>query len=103
MTARATGRREALKRLLRREDGISLVMAIGILAVLSLSGSSLVYYSTVNTRSSEYSKDNTGAYVVAEAGINEMMSILAEPKNYALNKYLLGYNDDGNTTKTTHQ
>jgi hypothetical protein len=92
-----------LLRLLRREDGISLIMAVGILGVLSLTGSTLIYYSTANTRSSEYSKDNTGSYVVAEAGINEMMSILAEPENNALNKYLLGYNADGTTTKTTHQ
>ncbi|HEV3408340.1 MAG TPA: pilus assembly PilX N-terminal domain-containing protein [Gaiellaceae bacterium] len=99
MSARAM----RLFRFLRKEDGISLVMALGILGALSVTGSTLVYYSSANARSAEYSKDNTGSYVVAEAGINEMMSILAEPKNYALNKYLLGSNVDGTTTKTTHQ
>ncbi len=78
-------------------------MAIGVLGVLTLSGSTLIYYSATNARTSEYSKDNTGSYVVAEAGINEMMSILAEPENNALNKYLLGYNADGTITKTSHQ
>lgn len=68
-------------RLLRREDGISLIMAVGILAVLSLSGTSLVYYGGGNERSAEFSKDNGAAYDVAEAGVNEMMAILANSGN----------------------
>ena len=35
-----------LLRLLRREDGISLVMAIGVLGVLTLAGATAVYFST---------------------------------------------------------
>ena len=44
-----------LKRL-RAQEGITLVMAIGILGVLSLSGATLIYYSTANARSASASK-----------------------------------------------
>jgi Tfp pilus assembly protein PilX len=76
-------------RLLRRQDGIALVMAIGILGVLTISGTTLVYYSTSNARSAEFSQDNSSAYDLAEAGINEMAAILNNPENNALNEYLL--------------
>ncbi len=33
-----------LRRLLRRQDGITLVMAVGILGVLTVSGTTLIYY-----------------------------------------------------------
>jgi len=75
--------------LLRRQDGISLIMAIGILGVLSMTGATLVYYSNTNARSAQYSKGSGNAYDLAEAGINEMMAILSSPKNNALNQYLL--------------
>ncbi len=78
-------------------------MAIGILAVLSVTGTALVGYSTSNSRSATYSRENTDAYVLSEAGVNEMMSVLANPDNNSLNKYLLGYNTDGTITKTTHE
>ena len=64
-------------------------MAIGILGVLTISGTTLVYYSNSNARSAEFSKDNSSAYDLAEAGINEMAAILNNPANNALNKYLL--------------
>src|SRR5439155_26139058 len=57
--------------LLRRQDGISLIMAIGIPGVLSLTGSTLAYYSNTNARSAQYSKGTGNAYDLAEAGINE--------------------------------
>jgi hypothetical protein len=75
--------------MLKRQDGISLVMAIGVLGILSFTGSTLVYYSNSNARSAEYSKDNGGAYDVAEAGMNEMMAILSRPQNNALKGELL--------------
>lgn len=78
-----------LIRLLRRQDGISLVMAIGILGVLTISGTTLVAYSNTNARSAQYSKGNATAYDLAEAGINEMTAILNKPENNALNQYLL--------------
>ena len=78
-----------LTRLLRRQDGIALVMAIGILGVLTISGTTLVYYSNTNARSAEFSQDNSSAYDLAEAGINEMAAILHKPENNALNPALL--------------
>ena len=79
----------SLRRLLRRQDGITLVMAIGILGVLTMSGTALIYYSSTNARSAEYSDDKSAAYDLAEAGINEMMAILARPENNALKGTLL--------------
>src|SRR5918912_1464826 len=72
--------------LLRQQDGISLIMVLG---VLSISGTSLIYYADTNHRAAVYSRGNGSAYDLAEAGINEMMAILTNPKNNALNQYLL--------------
>ena len=69
-----------LKRL-RAQEGITLVMAIGILGVLSLSGATLIYYSTANARSASASKGSATAYTLAEAGIGQALSVL----NTALN------------------
>src|SRR5688500_15315269 len=78
-----------LRRLLRRQDGITLVMAVGLLGMLSLTGASLVYYSSTNARSVEYSVRNASAYDLAEAGIDEMMAVLSKPTNNALMPGLL--------------
>jgi hypothetical protein len=77
-------------------------MAVGILGVLSVSGTTLIYYSSTNARSVSYSTANASAYDLAESGINEMMSILSKPDNNALNKYLLGEQSNGSVTHTTH-
>ncbi len=81
--------------LLRRQEGISLIMAVGILGVLSLSGATLIQYSSANERSANYSQESGSAYDLAEAGINEMMAVLAKPENNALDGTLLP-----NTTRT---
>src|SRR3954464_5136651 len=73
----------------RRQDGITLVMAVGILGVLSLGGTSAIYYSSANQRAAQFSKQNASAYDLAEAGLNEMMAILAKPENNALKGTLL--------------
>jgi hypothetical protein len=64
-------------------------MAVGILGVLSMTGATLIYYSSTNARSAEYSVRNGSAYDLAEAGIDEMMAVLSKPDNNALNPYLL--------------
>jgi type II secretory pathway pseudopilin PulG len=86
-----------LMRSFRRQDGISLVMAVGILGVLSVSGTTVIYYSNSNARSAEFSKQNASAYDLAEAGINEMVSVLSKPENNALKPTLLP------TTITTYE
>lgn len=78
-----------LRQLLRRQDGITLVMAVGVLGMLTLSGTTLIYYSSTNARSAEYSGDNASAYDLAEAGINEIMAVLSKPENNALMPTLL--------------
>src|SRR4026208_360838 len=90
------------RRLLRRQDGITLVMAVGILGLLTVSGTTLIYYSSTNARSVSYSAANASAYDLAESGINEMMSVLSKPDNNALNKYLVGEQSNGSVTHTTH-
>ncbi len=64
-------------------------MAVGVLGVLSLSGATLIEFANSNNRTSEYSKDNNGAYTLAEAGINEIMAVLSNPKNNAMKSDLL--------------
>jgi hypothetical protein len=78
-----------LRRLLGRQDGISLVMAVGTLGVLSMTGATLIFYSSSNARNAEYSNRSTSAYGLAEAGINEMMAVLSKPENNALMPELL--------------
>jgi hypothetical protein len=78
-----------LRQLLKRQDGITLIMAVGILGVLSLSGVTLIYYSSTNARSAQYSVQNGSAYDLAEAGIDEMMAVLSKPTNNALMPDLL--------------
>jgi hypothetical protein len=78
-----------LRQLLKRQDGITLIMAIGILGVLSVSGVTLIYYSGTNARSAQYSVQNGSAYDLAEAGIDEMMAVLSKPANNALMPDLL--------------
>jgi hypothetical protein len=65
-----------LRQRLRDESGIALVMAIGILTVLMIAGSAVVYYATSNARSSEYSADNQKALNLAEAGLNYARAVL---------------------------
>jgi hypothetical protein len=78
-----------IRSVLRRQDGISLIMAIGVLGVLSMSGVTVVYSANTNARSAAYSMENGSAYDLAEAGLNEMMAILSKPQNNALNGNLL--------------
>jgi hypothetical protein len=78
-----------LRRLLRRQDGITLIMAVGILGVLTISGAAVVTFTDANARNAAYSDRSSTAYDLAEAGINEMAAILGKPDNNALNPYLL--------------
>jgi Tfp pilus assembly protein PilX len=70
-----------LRRHLRAQEGITLIMAIGILGVLSLTGATLIYYSSSNARNASASKGRETAYTLAEAGIAQGLSVL----NSALN------------------
>ncbi len=56
-------------------------MAIGILGVLTLTGATLIYYSTANARSASASKGRETAYDLAEAGIAQALSVLNSSLN----------------------
>ena len=65
-----------MRRLLRDESGVALVMAVGILAVLMVTGGSLIYYAGANVASAEHSVDDTRALALGEAGMNYARAIL---------------------------
>lgn len=68
-------------RLLRSEEGITLILAIIVLGVLSLTGASMIYYSSSNSRSASISKSSETAYSLAEAGIAQALSVLNNAVN----------------------
>jgi hypothetical protein len=68
--------RELMRRILREESGMALVMAVGILSVLMIMGSSLIYYAGTNVSSAERSVDDTRALALGEAGMNYARAIL---------------------------
>jgi Tfp pilus assembly protein PilX len=65
-----------LRRHLRAQEGITLIMAIGILGVLSLTGATLIYYSSSNARNASATKGRETAYTLAEAGVAQALSVL---------------------------
>jgi Tfp pilus assembly protein PilX len=71
------------------ERGITLIVALGVLVVLSILITTAVDYSSANARSASVSDKENTSYALAEAGVNNAMSILANPTNNALDKYLL--------------
>ena len=56
-------------------------MAIGILGVLSLTGTTLIYYSSSNARNASASKGRETAYTLAEAGVAQALSVLNSSLN----------------------
>jgi hypothetical protein len=70
------------------EDGMALVMALGVLVVLGMLGVVVTTYTTSGQRTASRSSAGVSAYSLAEAGINNAMSILAKPRS-ALDSTLL--------------
>jgi hypothetical protein len=73
-----TGR---LAKRLADERGIALVMAVGILAFMSLTITSMIYFTSTNQRSSSYNKAEFQAIDFAEAGVNNAMAVLFDIRN----------------------
>jgi len=75
----------------RDEQGIALILAMLILMVFAIALSAVIYYTSTNSRSSNYSKAQQLAYSLAEAGINNQLAVLFNPVNNAdlLNPNLL--------------
>jgi Tfp pilus assembly protein PilX len=69
---------DVLKRL-RDESGIALVMALMVMFVLTIVTTGTIFYTTSNQHSSQLSLTRDGSYRLAEAGINNAMSVLGSP------------------------
>jgi Tfp pilus assembly protein PilX len=74
---------------LRDERGVSLVVALGIMLVLSVTTIGTIEYTSAGSRHSSLSRSNTIAHTLAEAGLNNAQARLADSANYALNASLL--------------
>src|SRR5687767_15089271 len=72
---------------LRGEQGMVLPIALGIPAVLSISVVVVIESSTANSRAAYRSKGDQNAFALAEAGINNAMSVLMKPGTNALDRY----------------
>ena len=71
------------------ESGIALILTLGILLATSFMLVTVIQYSSDAGRGANRSKADQVAYALAEAGINNAMSVLANPTNNALNSTLL--------------
>jgi Tfp pilus assembly protein PilX len=68
----------------REEQGLALVMAIGMTTVLAIAGTTAIAYSTSGQTQAAQTKTRQSAFALAEAGMNNSMSILTVPTNNAL-------------------
>ena len=70
-----------LARRLREERGVALVMALGILTVLAVSATSVVYFTSSQSRSTAQNENRADAYSLAEAGMNAALAVLGNALN----------------------
>jgi Tfp pilus assembly protein PilX len=75
--------------LVRSERGFALVMALGMMIVLSAAVVTAITYSTSNTTETTQSGNRNNAFTLAEAGINNAMAVLNLPANNALDPDVL--------------
>jgi hypothetical protein len=78
-----------LLRLFRKQEGTALVMVMGILAVLTISGTTMMAYTSSNTKTSARSKSDESSFSLSEAALNNAMAVLSNPSNNALDPDLL--------------
>jgi hypothetical protein len=81
--------RTVLSRLVADERGVALIAAVGVSLVLGVLSATAVAYSSSNYGTASRSKADGTAYALAEAGINNALSVLERPTNDAYNPYLL--------------
>jgi Tfp pilus assembly protein PilX len=65
-----------IRRCLARQDGIALVVGLGVSVVLGIAGTSAVAYTTANQRSANYAKAEHATQSLAEAGLHYALSTL---------------------------
>jgi Tfp pilus assembly protein PilX len=78
-----------LLRRLNNERGMVLPMALGILAVLTISTIVVVDSSSSNARNSSRSKGDKTAFALAEAGLNNTVAVLSKTGNNNMDQALL--------------
>jgi Tfp pilus assembly protein PilX len=81
--------RTILRRLRDDERGIAMIIALGVIVVLSVATASAIEYTASNSRNAAISDKSNDAYSLAEAGINNAMAILSRPSNNAMDQYAL--------------
>jgi hypothetical protein len=87
--SRVDSKTDVMRRLrLSGEQGMVLPIALGILAVLSISVFVVIDSSASNSRASYRSKGDMNAFALAEAGINNAMAVLMKPGTNALDRYI---------------
>ena len=66
---------------LAAEDGIALVMGLGISLALTIAGASVANYTVVNMHAANRSRATQGAGALAEAGLNNALAVLDNSAN----------------------
>ena len=78
-----------MRQLIHKQDGIALIMVIGMLAVLTIAGSTMMFYTTSNAKNVVRSKVDETSFSLSEAALNNAMSVLANPVNNSLDSDVL--------------
>jgi type II secretory pathway component PulK len=63
-------------RALRNQEGIALVMALGVMFVLTIAAVAVIQFTTSNSRSASYNRSNQDTTALPEAGVNFARSVL---------------------------
>jgi hypothetical protein len=73
-----------LERRLRTEQGFALVLALGVLSVMTIAGTSALTYTSANGRHASGSERRGLSFRAAEAGLNNALAVLSNPSVNAL-------------------
>jgi hypothetical protein len=86
--------------LFRDEEGIALVLALSVMVVLGIVGTTIAAYAGAGEHSTRRSNADQVAFNLAEAGLNNAIATLALPSNNALNPNLLPQRSEAYETGT---
>ncbi len=86
-----------MRRLLRQEDGVALLMALGIMVVFTISTIAMISYTSAGSRSASNSGSRITALALAESGIATANSIINSAPNASLTT-LLGCTANGSNS-----
>jgi hypothetical protein len=76
-------------KLLRREHGSALLIALGTMAVFAIVGTTLTYYTTRNAVSAQVSKGDEVSFSFSEAGLHNALAVLSNPVNDPVDSTIL--------------